>query len=149
VTYRPTARQRLGKHISAEAYELNNMTSISRQRICKQAFSTIQTLWFLRGPCREVIKGQRMLFEWVVENSVEFWRWQSKKYGKKKIRLRKEDFMCDLNWQWDGYESVARIRLVKTENPSACVTANSKSVKISDSSELPVVPSCEYTRKVQ
>jgi hypothetical protein len=35
----------------------------------------------------------------------------------------------------------ARIRLVKTENPSVCVTVNCKSVQISDSAVLPVVPS--------
>jgi hypothetical protein len=34
--------------------------------------------------------------------------------------------MCDLKLQWDCYESVARIRLVKTEDPSACVTVNCK-----------------------
>jgi hypothetical protein len=31
-----------------------------------------------------------------------------------------------LKLQWDGYKSVARIRLVKTENRSACVTVNRK-----------------------
>jgi hypothetical protein len=34
-----------------------------------------------------------------VQNWMEFWRWQSKvieRNGKKGIRRRKEDFMCDL-----------------------------------------------------
>jgi hypothetical protein len=39
---------------------------------------------------------------------------------KKGIRLWKEELKCDLKLQWDCYISVARIRLVKTENPSAC-----------------------------
>jgi hypothetical protein len=63
-------------------------------------------------------------FESVVENWVEFWRWQSKvtkDNGKKGIKLCQEDFMCDLKWQWDCYTSVARTRLVKTVNPSVCV----------------------------
>jgi hypothetical protein len=64
VTYRPSTRQRLGKHIPAKAYAPNNRTSIVTQWISKQAFSTIQRLFFLCGPCREVIKGQRMSFEW-------------------------------------------------------------------------------------
>jgi hypothetical protein len=49
---------------------------------------------------------------------------QLQNMGKKGIRLCKEDFMCDLKWQWDCHNSVARIRLVKTENPSACATVN-------------------------
>jgi hypothetical protein len=46
VTYRLIARQRLGKHVPAEAYVRNNWTSIVRQRISKQAFSTIERLVF-------------------------------------------------------------------------------------------------------
>jgi hypothetical protein len=36
--------------------------------------------------------------------------------------------MCDLKLYCDGYKSVARIRLVKTENLSACVKVNLKCV---------------------
>jgi hypothetical protein len=45
--------------------------------------------------------------------------------GKKGIRLCK-GFMCDLKSQRDCYESVARIRLVKTKKPNACVTVKCK-----------------------
>jgi hypothetical protein len=119
VTYRPIARQGLGKHIPAE-YARNTKTSITRQQISKQAFWKIERLCFLCVPCRGVIMGQRRSFEGVVENWVEFWRLQPKviENGKKGIRLCKEDFMCDLKLQWDCDESVARIRLVKTENPN-------------------------------
>jgi hypothetical protein len=96
VKYRLIARQRLGKNIPAEVYARNNRTSTARQKISKQVFSTIEGLCFLRVPCGGVIKGQRNLFDSVVRNWVEFWRWQSKvieKNGEKGIRLCKEDFM--------------------------------------------------------
>jgi hypothetical protein len=72
-----------GKHIPAEAYARNNRTSIARQRISKQAFSTIERLVLLRDPCRGVIKGQGKSLEGVVENLVDFWRWHSKVIEKK------------------------------------------------------------------
>jgi hypothetical protein len=37
VTYRPIARQQLGKDIPAEAYAGNNKTSIARQQISKKS----------------------------------------------------------------------------------------------------------------
>jgi hypothetical protein len=44
VTYGPIARQRLGKHIPAEAYA-RNRTSIARQRISKHASLTIEVVF--------------------------------------------------------------------------------------------------------
>jgi hypothetical protein len=35
--------------------------------------------------------------------------------------------MCDVKWQWDCYNSVARIRLVKSEK--TCVVLNCKMCK--------------------
>jgi hypothetical protein len=86
--------------MTEEVYAPNNRTSIVKQRISKQVFSTIERLCFLRRPYRGVIKGKRRSFEWLfVENLVEFWRWQSKVIEKKlkeRIRLCKEGFLCDL-----------------------------------------------------
>jgi hypothetical protein len=41
----PIARQRLGKHIPAEAKARNNRTSIARQRISQHAFLTIDAVF--------------------------------------------------------------------------------------------------------
>jgi hypothetical protein len=60
-----------------------NTTCIARQWISNQAFSTIERLCFLRGPCRGVIKGQSRSFELVVDDLVESLRWQSKVMEKK------------------------------------------------------------------
>jgi hypothetical protein len=61
--------------------------------------------------------------------------------SKKGIRLCQEDFMCDLKLQWGCDKSVARIRLMKTENLSACAAVSWK-VQNSDSAVLPIVPKC-------
>jgi hypothetical protein len=53
-------------------------------------------------------------------------RWL-RRNGKKWIRLRKED-SCVIWSDSEPFKSVARIRLVKTENSSLCVTVNWKYV---------------------
>jgi hypothetical protein len=45
VMNRPIVKQRLDKHIRAQAYARKNSTSITRQRINKQAFSTVDRLF--------------------------------------------------------------------------------------------------------
>jgi hypothetical protein len=50
--------------------------------------------------------------------------------------------MYDLKLQSDGYKSVAKIRLVKTEKPSACVTVKCEMCRSEIALLLPVVPSC-------
>jgi hypothetical protein len=46
VTYRPIARQRLGKHIPAQAYARNNRTSTARQWISQHASLTIEAVFY-------------------------------------------------------------------------------------------------------
>jgi hypothetical protein len=125
VPYRPIDRQRLDKHIPAGANARNNRTSIARQRISKQAFSTIERM-FSAWSVRRGYKGTNKVF-WVscYQKLREFsWRrvhlsqlssrngsstgdgsprWL-RRNGKKGIRRWKEDFMCNLKWQWDCYK---------------------------------------------
>jgi hypothetical protein len=68
VTYRPIARQRLAKHILAGVNARNNRTSIARQRIIKQAFSTKKRLCFMRGPGQGIMKRQRRSSDLVVRS---------------------------------------------------------------------------------
>jgi hypothetical protein len=142
----PIARQRLCKHIPAEANARNNRTSIARQRISKHTSVTIDAVF----SAWSVQRGYKERFSWEVSVVVRSWefnwrrvhlseflsrnglssgggslRWL-RRNGKKGIRLCKEDSMCDLKLQWDCYKSVARIWLVKTEKPIACVTVNRK-----------------------
>jgi hypothetical protein len=84
--YRSIARQQLGEHIPAEAYACNNRMSIAGQHISKQAFSTIERLCSMRGPCRGVIKGQRRSFELVVvESSFETPAFQDTSLGAEEL----------------------------------------------------------------
>jgi hypothetical protein len=53
----------------------------------------------------------------------ELGRRRFRRNRKKGIVLCQES-TCDLKLQWDSVKPVARIRLVKTENPGACATAN-------------------------
>jgi hypothetical protein len=117
VAYRPIARQRLGKHIPAGA-SARNRTSTARHRSCKHSFPTIERLYFLRCPCKVVIKKSSEAGS-SNEGRVEF-----RDAGLPGYELG--ICMCDLKRQWDCYKAVARIRLVKTENTGACVTVNCK-----------------------
>jgi hypothetical protein len=66
VMYRPIARQRLSKHIPAQAYSPNIRASIARQRGSKQAFSTIEDVF----SAWSVQSGYKEEFSW--EELVEF-----------------------------------------------------------------------------
>jgi hypothetical protein len=141
----------LGKHIPAEAYARNNMMSIARQRISKHASLTIEVAfssWSVQSSYKEVFGGIEE-YRTEVKSRVSgrqpagIWGWEQKNWtepslriwqlqnsSKKGVRLWEEDFMCDLKLQWDCYKSVAWIRLVKTENPRACVPLNCKVCRI-------------------
>jgi hypothetical protein len=105
------ARQLFGKHVPTATS--NNGTIVERWCFLwvrpDAVFRGCQASWEMQVEFRESL-------EMAVENDI-----------KKGIRLWEED-LCVLQWQWDYYKSVARIRLVKTENTSACVcvTVNCK-----------------------
>jgi hypothetical protein len=50
--------------------------------------------------------------------------------------------MCDVKLRSDGEKSVARIRLMKTDNPSAFATVNSNVCRIAVALQLSVLSSC-------
>jgi hypothetical protein len=132
VTCIPIARQQLGTHIPARANARNNRTSVARQQISKHGSLTTEAV-FSVGSVQVVIRkcsaGQNSSSrKWWVEirdASLPGYEFGSRGIewscvfgiGGRRIRERKgikwckEDFMCDLKWQWDCYKSVALIWL--------------------------------------
>jgi hypothetical protein len=67
VTYTPISRQRLGKHIVAEANARNDKTSIVRQRISKHAYlAEAFSAWSVQNGYKEKFRG------WQEQYRVEF-----------------------------------------------------------------------------
>jgi hypothetical protein len=138
------ARQLLSKHIpAANEYASNNrITSVSMQQRYKHAFSTIQTLCFTRGPWWGATKRAKKIVRvsWVSRRQpARIWarehRNRIQKVGSRRWLRRngKKGLCCAKKTScvvWSDSEtvmkSVARIRLVNNENPSACVTVNCK-----------------------
>jgi hypothetical protein len=74
VTYRPIARQRLGKHIPAGANARNNMASIAIQRISKHASLTIEPLfsaWSVQNGYKEEFSWEELVVVRSWESSAE------------------------------------------------------------------------------
>jgi hypothetical protein len=166
VKYGPIARQRLGKHIPAGSNARNNKTLLGNGSVnTPKTIRDNRTRCFPWGPPRGYItrssKGAVSCFQklrefsWrtvhlseLLSRSVSSSRDGNQRWlrrnSKEGIRLWKEDFICDLKLHWNC-KSIVRIRLVKTENPSACVTVNCKMCRSAiDLYCLSVVPSWVY-----
>jgi hypothetical protein len=111
----------------------NRVTAVAMQRHCRHAFPTIERLsykeqfgWELLVEFRDANLTGYELGSRRTELSRVFGIDSCRIMARKEFRLCKEDFMCDLKLQWNGYKSVARILLVKPGNPNACLTVNCK-----------------------
>jgi hypothetical protein len=62
VTYRPIARHRLGKRIPAQEYAPTIRRPLLGKKLVNKPSQKCGGC-FLRGPCREIIKGKRRSFE--------------------------------------------------------------------------------------
>jgi hypothetical protein len=158
-------RQRLGKHIPAEANARSNRravfsvvcaASIATQRCGKHIsaavnqHATIEEAVFSVGAARTLHNedygpaGTRTEFRsWQLQQKIEgvsgFGSWQNnwEEMERKELGCAKKTSyrMCDLKWRWDCYESVARIRLVKSKDTSVC-SSELQSAEISGRSVL-------------
>jgi hypothetical protein len=122
----------------------NWVTTVAMQQRCKHAFPTreaVFSVWSVQSSFKEEFSWEESsrvsrrqparLWAWGQRNWTEssLRNWQVQNIDKKGVRLCQEDFMCKLKLQWDCYKSVARLRLVKTENLSAWATVNWKCVE--------------------
>jgi hypothetical protein len=156
------ARQRLDKHPRGNEYtNSNRVPSISMERRCKHAFPTIERLFFACS-VQSVYKEE---FSW--EESVElqdanlpgyelgsrgfelsrvFGVGSCREMARRELDGEKNTSYVIWSYSETGittvWKSVAKIRLMKTENPNACVTVNCRVCKSAIALQLPVVPSC-------
>jgi hypothetical protein len=87
MTYRPIARQRLGKHIPAQAYARNNRTSIAKQRTSQHASLTTEAVFsasFLQNGYKEVFGS---IEQSRVESSFETPACQDMSFGAEDLNL--------------------------------------------------------------
>jgi hypothetical protein len=68
----PIARQRVAKHIPAEAKARNNRASIARQRRCKQALLKIQAMFSVGSvqSCYKRVEFRSWQFSWIEGSAV-------------------------------------------------------------------------------